>query len=239
MNNKRKSEEEYVKKQVGNNVSTLISDLRAYLELSRAAFSAPIGLSPTHIARLEKGVTVPSQENINKICEAFEVDKRYFECLIDVKDAVEKKNPEAGVANRLKLARKEKGWSQQELARRSGVDASIINRVEFGAKLTEKQGVKLAEALEVGVEWLLLGKEKKKEYPVDQRMIDWLWEHSDVRKEIWGRMSGNTNPDNIVEFHNIVEFPGNGCGDRSDGSDGCDSGDATRMWRYGLRGQGN
>ena len=51
----------------GNNVSTLISDLRAYLELSRAAFSAPIGLSPTHIARLEKGVTVPSQENINRI----------------------------------------------------------------------------------------------------------------------------------------------------------------------------
>ena len=204
---------------------------------------------PLLIARLEKGVTVPSQENINRICEAFEVDKRYFECLIDVKAAVEKKNPEAGVANRLKLAREEKGWSQQELARRSGVDASIINRVEFGAKLTEKQGVKLAEALEVGVEWLLLGKEKKKEYPVDQRMIDWLWEHSDVRKEIWGRMSGNTNPDNIVEFHNIVEFPGNGCGDsggssdssdrsdRCDGSDCCGCGDATRMWRYGLRGQ--
>lgn len=76
----------------------------------------------------------------------------------------------------------------QELARHSGVDASIINRVEFGAKLTEKQGVKLAEALEVGISWLLLGNEKKKEYPADKKMIDWLWEHSDVRKEIWGRM---------------------------------------------------
>ena len=181
-----------------NNASTLISDLRAYLELSRAAFSAPIGLSPTHVARLEKGVTVPSQENINRICKAFEstfeVDKRYFECLIDVKDAVEKKNPEAGVAKRLKLAREKKGWSQKELARRSGVDTSIINRVEFGAKLTKKQGVKLAEALEVGIGWLLLGNEEKKEYPVDQRMIDWLWEHSDVRKEIWGRMKGEYQP---------------------------------------------
>ena len=171
-----------------SNASTLIRDLRAYLELSLIAFSAPIGLSPTHIARLEKGVTVPSQENINRICEAFEVDKRYFECLIDVKAAVEKKNPEAGVANRLKLAREEKGWSQKELARRSGVVASIINRVEFGAKLTKKQGVKLAEALEVGMDWLMYGDEEKKEYPVDERMVRWLWEHSDVRKEIWDRM---------------------------------------------------
>lgn len=80
--------------------------------------------------------------------------------------------------------------SLQELSRRSGVVASIINRVEFGAKLTKKQGVKLAEALEVGIEWLLLGNEKKKEYPADKKMIDWLWEHSDVRKEIWDRMKG-------------------------------------------------
>lgn len=63
------------------------------------------------------------------------------------------------------MAREEKGWSQKELARRSGVDASIINRVEFGAKLTEKQGVKLAEALEVGISWLLLGNEKTMDVP--------------------------------------------------------------------------
>ena len=86
------------------------------------------------------------------------------------------------------MAREKKGWSQYELARRSGVNAPLINRVEFGAKLTEKQGVKLAEALEVGVEWLMYGDEEKKEYPVDERMVRWLWEHSDVRKEIWDRM---------------------------------------------------
>lgn len=86
------------------------------------------------------------------LCQTFEVDKRYFEGLIKVENAVEKKDPEAGVAKRLKKAREEKGWSQNELARRSKVNAPLINRIEFGAKLTKKQGVKLAEALEVGID---------------------------------------------------------------------------------------
>lgn len=117
----------------------------------------------------------------------FEVDKRYFEGLINVESAVEKKNPEAGVVKRLKTTREEKGWSQYELSRRSGVNASLINRVESGAKLTEKQGVKLAEALQVEVDWLC-GDENKKQYPADKRMIDWLWEHEEIRKELWDRM---------------------------------------------------
>ena len=74
------------------------------------------------------------------------------------------------------------------LSEKSGVDRTLINRVESGAKFTEKQAVRLAETLEVGVEWLLQGDEKSKEYPVDQQMIRWLWEHEDVRREVWNRM---------------------------------------------------
>ena len=74
------------------------------------------------------------------------------------------------------------------MAKRSGVNQAIINRVEFGAKLTEKQAVKLAETLEIGVEWLMQGDEKKKKYPADQKMILWLWDHEDARQEIWVRM---------------------------------------------------
>lgn len=188
MENKRKSEEKLVKKLLHSEISTLISTLRTYLELSQAAFSAPLDLSPTHVARLEKGVTKPSPKIIQKICDAFEVDKRYFEGILSVEEAVEKKNPETGASMRLKTAREEKGWSQNELARQSGVGQATINQIEFGAKLTEKQGVKLAEALEVGVDWLLLGDEHRKYYPADKKMIEWLWAHESVRKEIWDRM---------------------------------------------------
>ena len=68
------------------------------------------------------------------------------------------------------------------------INHATINRVEFGAKLTEKQAIKISEVLEVGIEWLLKGDEAKKDYPIDQRMIHWLWKHEDERREIWNRM---------------------------------------------------
>ena len=150
----------------GSELSTLITNLRAYLQLSQAAFAEPLGLSPTHIARFEKGISIPSQDTIVLICKAYQVNPEYFtETGMDLSIAVKKNNPEAGISERLESARQERGWSQNELAKRSDVNQAIINRVEFGAKLTEKQAVKLAEALEVGVDWLMQGDEKKKKYP--------------------------------------------------------------------------
>ena len=184
MNNIRKSDENDVNEYSLADISKKIITLRSYLELSQADFSAPLGLSPTHIARFEKGASVPTLKTIRMICEVFEVDKRYFETQIRVEDAVERKNPKSDVADRLEAARQERALSQLELSRISGVGQSIINRVEFGAKLTMKQGVKLAEALEVGIDWLMTGDESRKSYPVDSKMIEWLWQHESERKRI-------------------------------------------------------
>lgn len=56
-------------------------------------------------------------------------------------------------------------------------------------KLSGKQGRKIAEALEIGFEWLIEGDERKKMYPADQKMIDWLWQHEDIRKMLWEKMN--------------------------------------------------
>lgn len=57
-------------------------------------------------------------------------------------------------------------------------------------------GERLAEALEVGVDWLLTGDEEKKQRPVDKKLVDWLWEHPGVREELWKQMKdGNTTPE--------------------------------------------
>ena len=66
--------DETTKKEVSVCASTRIRNLRSYLALSQAAFSKPLKLSPTHIARFEKGVSIPAQETIKLICEVYGVD---------------------------------------------------------------------------------------------------------------------------------------------------------------------
>lgn len=67
------------------------------------------------------------------------------------------------IALRLREVREVKGWSQAELARRSGVNQGIISRLESG----ETQSVnfpnleKLARALEVDPGYLIVKKGKR------------------------------------------------------------------------------
>lgn len=172
-------------KEALTNKSLLLKYLREYLHLSQTAFAKPLELSPTHISRLEKGISAVTDPIINKVCATFSVSKEYFYDNMPLSDAIqERKEP----GFRLKFAREEKGWTQTELAEQSGVYASIISRVEAGAKLTEKQGIKLAEALEVGADWLMNGNEAHKHWPVDQALINWLWENEGIREELWEKM---------------------------------------------------
>lgn len=76
-----------------------------------------------------------------------------------------------------------------ELSRRAGISQSQISLLESGRyQLRRKAGEKLAEAFNVGVDWLLYGDERKRKYPADKKLIDWLWEHPEVREELWKKM---------------------------------------------------
>lgn len=77
----------------------------------------------------------------------------------------------------------------RELSRRTGISQPHISFLESGKnQLKRKAGEKLAEVLEVGVDWLLTGDEDKKDFPADKMLIEWLWEHPEVREELWKRM---------------------------------------------------
>ena len=107
-----------------------------------------------------------------------------------VEQAVQKVEVDtAGAGQRLSIARQEKGLSMLELSRRSGISQPQISTLESGKyQLRRKAGEKLAAVLEVGVEWLLTGDEEKKDFPADKAMVNWLWQHPEVREELWKRM---------------------------------------------------
>ena len=167
-----------------------IHDLRLYLGLSLRAFGAPIGYTGMHISRFEKNVLSPDERVIQKICQVFHVDPSYFTGELSVEHSVQKVDVDtAGAAQRLTSARLEKGLSMWELSRKAGISQPQISMLESGKyQLKRKAGAKLAEALDVGVDWLLTGDEGKKQYPADKAMVDWLWQHPEVREELWERM---------------------------------------------------
>lgn len=167
-----------------------IRALRIYLGLSLKAFGEAIGYTGTHISRFEKNIAVPDERVIQKICQVFQVAPSYFTGEMPVEQAVQKVDVDtAGAGQRLTNARLEKGLSMWELSRRAGISQPQISLLENGKyQLKRKAGEKLAEALDVGADWLLIGDEGKKQYPADKKLIKWLWEHPEVREELWKKM---------------------------------------------------
>ena len=167
-----------------------IHELRMYLGLSLRAFGEPIGYTGMHISRFEKNVLIPDERVIQKICQVFHVDTSYFTGELSVEQSVQKVDVDtAGAGQRLTSARLEKGLSMWELSRKAGISQPQISMLESGKyQLKRKAGTKLAEALDVGVDWLVSGDERKRRYPADRKLIDWLWEHPEVREELWKKM---------------------------------------------------
>ena len=168
-----------------------IKELRKLLNLSLVAFSKPLGCSPTHIKRMEVGTVIPGEEFISKLCEVYHISPAYFDGTVsieelDIKDQEEEKKE---IGKRLKQARKEKGMTLKELSLLASITDAQLSLTENGHyRLKENRAEDIAEALEVGVEWLLYGEERNKHFPADRKMMEWLKDHPDVREQIWKMM---------------------------------------------------
>lgn len=88
-----------------------IAQLRNSLNLSLVAFSKPLGCSPTQIKRMEIGTVIPSEDILERICDKFKVDRRYFTGELKLEDAAQIKSKEEKrkeVVKRLREIRKDK-----------------------------------------------------------------------------------------------------------------------------------
>lgn len=169
-----------------------IVELRNKLGVSRVAFAKDLGSSATQMKRMEIGTVIPDDEFIQKICSTYHVNPAYFTGEVDIDDAVSVVRPEEKkkqVGKRLKKMRIEKGLTLKELSALVGLSYSQLSLIENGEyMLNEKRAADIGEALEVGVEWLLHGKERNKHFPADRKMMEWLKDHPDVREQIWKMM---------------------------------------------------
>ena len=79
------------------------------------------------------------------------------------------------LASRLRLRRKAKGWTQKELAERTGSSQAVIQKIENERSLRPRNVVKLAQALGVSPAWLMFGQENFDELDDEAIEIATAW----------------------------------------------------------------
>ena len=92
---------------------------------------------------------------------------------------------------RIKLLMNERNIStNKELAELSKVSTSRLSEIlRENCPLSLDKAKKIADALDVGVDYILYGDETKKDNPVNDNLIRWLWSHPEIRKEIWDKIN--------------------------------------------------
>lgn len=156
----------------------LLRELRHYLKISVKDFSAKLGVVPTTIYWYENGGTL-TESHIKDICQAFNVDKEYFKGMQSI-------IPDTIIRDMMN----ERGIkTNKELSLLSGISTTRLSDIMAEKnKLTEDKARKIADALEVGVDWILYGDQEKKYFPVNGKMIEWLKTHPEERERIWEKM---------------------------------------------------
>lgn len=63
------------------------------------------------------------------------------------------------LGSRLRRTRKEKGWTQEQLAQKTGTSQAVIQKIENGKSLRPRKIDRIAEVLDVSPAWLQFGTE--------------------------------------------------------------------------------
>lgn len=94
------------------------------------------------------------------------------------------------LATRLRSARKNHKWSQQDLADRAGTTQAVIQKIENGKSLRPRNIVAIAAALEVDPSWLMFGASETAEISPEAVAVAKAWselnepDRSNVREQL-------------------------------------------------------
>ena len=134
--------------------------------------------------RFETGVAVPKEKHINTICEKYHVNPAYFTGEIGIDEAITEmpEDDRKNAGKRLKQIRLEMNMTAKEFCPLIDISHTHLFMLESGnAQMTETRENDIAEKLHVGVDWLLYGNKRAKDWPLDTEMVKWLKEHPEKR----------------------------------------------------------
>jgi len=79
------------------------------------------------------------------------------------------------LGERLRYRRRQMGWTQEQLAARSGTNQAVIQKIENGKSLRPRKIDQIAAVLEVSPAWLMFGDSKAIPLTDEARELAELW----------------------------------------------------------------
>lgn len=179
---------------ISEQLKTNILSVKDALSLSIRNIAAATGVAEATLRIAMGGRKTINDSWPERFCDAYHVDNVWFlygtgdPVFTGKSTPVETRNAD-GASVRLRETRKEMGLKQYEAADILGISRQFLNRLESGnAKPTEQFARRFEDAFGIGAEWLLYGDENKKDYPVCNRMIEYLWRNKTEREKLWKKM---------------------------------------------------
>ena len=146
----------------------MIKELREQLGLSQREFGKRIGRTGAYISQIESGKIKASPETVADIDATFNND-----------------GSEDSIAERLKMARKNRGYTQGELAKAVECNRNTISAAEAGkSKPSSKYIHDIAEKLWVSEDWLRFGTGSKERSEKVAEVLEAIRTNPDVRKAV-------------------------------------------------------
>ncbi len=99
------------------------------------------------------------------------------------------------LADRLRRARKQRGWSQEYLASQADTSQAVIQKIENGKSLRPRNIERIAEALDVRPAWLMFGVNEVEDLDEESVQVARAWARlkepeRSAMKETIRRLSG-------------------------------------------------
>lgn len=81
----------------------------------------------------------------------------------------------SSLGERLRCKRREKGWTQEQLAARANTNQAVIQKIENGRSLRPRRIDEIAAALGVNPSWLMFGDKGEGNLEGEARMLAETW----------------------------------------------------------------
>ena len=125
--------------------------LRNRIGLNQKAFAELIGRSSGYLNRIENGKDVPTLPLVTRISETFGISKEWLE---EGKGTLVVES----IGERIRRARKARGYTQEELSQELGVSRNSIGMMERGSIRPNEENLdKGCSKLWINKHWLLTG----------------------------------------------------------------------------------